>query len=132
MAASEEPQRIQGLTPNAPDEYASVVGDVEIAKDIVTKSLDVIERFSRFIIAGDIEHAYPLCADEFRTRMKPDTFAAHVAAQVDYTEDGSKPIENKPERVVWVYASDDAKEKFVRDFVSAWAKVMNLDRFDLN
>jgi catalase-peroxidase len=29
-----------------------------------------------------------------------------------------------------VYASDDADEKFVRDFVAAWAKVMNLDRFD--
>jgi len=30
-----------------------------------------------------------------------------------------------------VYASDDAQEHFVRDFVAAWAKVMNLDRFDL-
>ncbi|MDO0909841.1 catalase/peroxidase HPI [Streptomyces sp. DT2A-34] len=30
-----------------------------------------------------------------------------------------------------VYASDDAKEKFVTDFVEAWVKVMNLDRFDL-
>jgi catalase-peroxidase len=30
-----------------------------------------------------------------------------------------------------VYASDDAKEKFARDFVAAWAKVMDLDRFDL-
>ncbi|MEU3033012.1 catalase/peroxidase HPI [Streptomyces jietaisiensis] len=30
-----------------------------------------------------------------------------------------------------VYASDDAKEKFVRDFAAAWTKVMNLDRFDL-
>ena len=30
-----------------------------------------------------------------------------------------------------VYASDDAKEKFVNDFVAAWNKVMNLDRFDL-
>ncbi|MGA7671992.1 MAG: catalase/peroxidase HPI [Nitrolancea sp.] len=30
-----------------------------------------------------------------------------------------------------VYASDDASEKFVRDFVAAWNKVMNLDRFDL-
>jgi catalase-peroxidase len=29
------------------------------------------------------------------------------------------------------YASDDAKEKFVNDFVAAWVKVMNLDRFDL-
>ena len=30
-----------------------------------------------------------------------------------------------------VYAQDDAKEKFVGDFVAAWNKVMNLDRFDL-
>ena len=30
-----------------------------------------------------------------------------------------------------VYASDDAKEKFMRDFVAAWNKVMNLDRYDL-
>ncbi len=30
-----------------------------------------------------------------------------------------------------VYASDDAREKFVRDFVAAWVKVSNLDRFDL-
>jgi catalase-peroxidase len=33
--------------------------------------------------------------------------------------------------VAEVYASDDAQEKFVRDFVAAWTKVMNLDRFDL-
>jgi len=31
-----------------------------------------------------------------------------------------------------VYAADDAQEKFVRDFVAAWAKVMELDRFDLD
>jgi catalase-peroxidase len=31
-----------------------------------------------------------------------------------------------------VYAQDDSKEKFVRDFVAAWDKVMNLDRFDLD
>ena len=30
-----------------------------------------------------------------------------------------------------VYASSDAQEKFVRDFVAAWTKVMNLDRFDV-
>jgi catalase-peroxidase len=33
--------------------------------------------------------------------------------------------------LVEVYACDDAKEKFVHDFAAAWAKVMNLDRFDL-
>ena len=31
-----------------------------------------------------------------------------------------------------VYGSSDAEEKFVNDFIAAWTKVMNLDRFDLN
>ena len=30
-----------------------------------------------------------------------------------------------------VYATADSKEKFVKDFAKAWAKVMNLDRYDL-
>jgi catalase-peroxidase len=30
-----------------------------------------------------------------------------------------------------VYAADDARGKFVTDFVAAWTKVMNLDRFDI-
>ena len=30
-----------------------------------------------------------------------------------------------------VYACEDSQEKFVKDFVAAWSKVMNLDRFDL-
>ena len=33
--------------------------------------------------------------------------------------------------VAEVYGSDDAGEKFVKDFAAAWSKVMNLDRFDL-
>lgn len=33
--------------------------------------------------------------------------------------------------VAEVYAQDDSKEKFVQDFIKAWTKVMNLDRFDL-
>jgi catalase-peroxidase len=31
-----------------------------------------------------------------------------------------------------VYASDDSQDKFVKDFVNAWTKVMNLDRFDVS
>jgi catalase-peroxidase len=30
-----------------------------------------------------------------------------------------------------VYACDDSEQKFVHDFVTAWTKVMNLDRFDM-
>jgi catalase-peroxidase len=33
--------------------------------------------------------------------------------------------------VAEVYATNDGEEKFVQDFVAAWNKVMNLDRFDL-
>jgi len=33
--------------------------------------------------------------------------------------------------VAEVYACTDAKEKFVKDFVAAWTKVMNADRYDL-
>ena len=31
----------------------------------------------------------------------------------------------------YVYAQHDSKEKFVKDFVAAWNKVMNLDRFEI-
>ena len=31
-----------------------------------------------------------------------------------------------------VYAADDGREMFVQDFVRAWTKVMNLDRFDVS
>jgi catalase-peroxidase len=40
------------------------------------------------------------------------------------------PILLPPRALAEVYASEDAPEKFVRDFVAAWDKVMNLDRFD--
>ena len=30
-----------------------------------------------------------------------------------------------------VYASEDSQEKFINDFIAAWTKVMNLDRFDI-
>jgi catalase-peroxidase len=38
---------------------------------------------------------------------------------------------SSPSALAEVYASDDAREKFVQNFVAAWDKVMNLDRFDL-
>ena len=31
-----------------------------------------------------------------------------------------------------VYATDDSSDKFISDFIAAWTKVMNADRFDLN
>jgi catalase-peroxidase len=38
---------------------------------------------------------------------------------------------SKLRAIAEVYAQEDSKEKFVRDFVAAWDKVMNNDRYDL-
>jgi catalase-peroxidase len=59
---------------------------------------------------------------------------AHATGEVKWT--GSRVdlvfgSNSELRAVAEVYASDDAQEKFVRDFVAAWDKVMNLDRFDV-
>ena len=60
-----------------------------------------------------------------RCRVKGD--ARWTASRVDLIFGSNSELRALAE----VYACDDAKEKFVRDFVAAWDKVMNLDRFDL-
>ncbi len=65
-----------------------------------------------------------------------ETFAGHDAATGDLRWTGSRVdlvfgSNSELRAVAEVYASDDAREKFVHDFVAAWVKVMNLDRFDL-
>jgi catalase-peroxidase len=62
---------------------------------------------------------------EGRDRVSGD--ARWTASRVDLVFGSNSELRALAE----VYASDDAKEKFVRDFVAAWDKVMNLDRFDL-
>ena len=51
----------------------------------------------------------------------------HTATRVDLVFGSNSILRAYAE----VYAQDDAPEKFVRDFVAAWVKVMNADRFDL-
>ena len=50
-----------------------------------------------------------------------------IATQVDLVFGSNSELR----AIAEVYAQDDNKEKFVNDFVSAWTKVMNADRFDL-
>ncbi|MDP3890132.1 peroxidase family protein, partial [Nocardioides sp.] len=52
----------------------------------------------------------------------------HTATAVDLIFGSNSQLRALAE----VYASDDAREKFVHDFVGAWTKVMELDRFDLD
>jgi catalase-peroxidase len=74
------------------------------------------------------------------TTWKPasgDTFEATDAATGEVTWTGTRAdlvfgSNSELRALAEVYASDDASEKFVQDFVAAWTKVMNLDRFDLS
>ena len=51
----------------------------------------------------------------------------HTATAVDLVFGSNSQLRAISE----VYGSDDAQEKFLADFVAAWVKVMELDRFDL-
>jgi len=66
-------------------------------------------------------------ADTFTGRDRKTGEAKWTASRVDLVFGSNSELRALAE----VYASDDAKEKFVRDFVLAWDKVMNLDRFDV-
>jgi len=70
------------------------------------------------------------------TSEDANTFEGRDAATGEVTWTGSRAdlvfgSNSELRALAEVYASDDAKEKFVHDFVAAWDKVMNLDRFDL-
>jgi len=66
-------------------------------------------------------------ADTFTGRDRKTGEARWTASRVDLVFGSNSELRALAE----VYACDDAKEKFVRDFVLAWDKVMNLDRFDV-
>ena len=66
-------------------------------------------------------------ADTFEGRCRAKGDRTWTASRVDLVFGSNSELRALAE----VYASDDAQEKFVDDFVRAWDKVMNLDRFDL-
>ncbi|BCG11340.1 catalase/peroxidase HPI [Buttiauxella agrestis] len=63
----------------------------------------------------------------FEGRCRQTGEVKHLASRADLVFGSNSVLRALAE----VYASGDAKEKFVKDFVAAWVKVMNLDRFDL-
>jgi catalase-peroxidase len=65
--------------------------------------------------------------DVFEGRDRKTNALRWTATRVDLVFGSNSQLRALAE----VYASADAKEKFVKDFVAAWTKVMNLDRFDL-
>jgi catalase-peroxidase len=66
--------------------------------------------------------------DEFEGRDRASGEVRWTGTRVDLVFGSNSELRALAE----VYASDDATEKFVADFVAAWSKVMNLDRFDIS
>lgn len=69
-----------------------------------------------------------LDGDVYEVRDRKTGEAVYTATRVDLIF-GSNSILRA---IAEVYAQDDNQEKFVRDFIAAWVKVMNADRFDLS
>ncbi|MCQ4119629.1 catalase/peroxidase HPI [Rhodococcus tibetensis] len=84
-----------------------------------------------FVNLLDLETAWaPLSADSatYEGRDRVTGEVKWTGSRVDLLFGSTSELRALAE----VYAADDAQQKFVRDFVSAWDKVMNLDRFDLS
>jgi catalase-peroxidase len=76
----------------------------------------------------DVEwHPTSEAADTFKAHDRKTGEVKWTGTRVDLVFGSNSQLRALSE----VYAQDDNKEKFVRDFVAAWNKVMNLDRFDL-
>jgi catalase-peroxidase len=80
------------------------------------------------LLDRDIEwRATSEAAETFEGRERRTGARRWIGSRVDLVFGSNSELRALAE----VYACDDAKETFVRDFVAAWTKVMNLDRFDL-
>jgi catalase-peroxidase len=66
-------------------------------------------------------------ADTYEGRDRTTGEIRWTASRVDLVFGSNSELR----AIAEVYASRDAREKFVRDFVAAWDKVMNLDRYDI-
>jgi catalase-peroxidase len=69
----------------------------------------------------------PAGENQYRMRNRNSGEVKFTATRVDLVFGSSSILRAYAE----VYAQDDNQEKFVHDFVAAWVKVMNADRFDL-
>jgi catalase-peroxidase len=81
-----------------------------------------------FVNLTDMNYTWqPTSADLFEIRDRATDTVKWTATRVDLVFGSNSVLRAYAE----VYAQDDNKEKFVHDFIAAWAKVMNADRFDL-
>ncbi|RVU86614.1 catalase/peroxidase HPI [Leucothrix sargassi] len=82
-----------------------------------------------FVNLTDMSYSWvPTGKDVYEIRDRETGEAKFTASRVDLVFGSNSILRAYAE----VYAQDDNKEKFVNDFVAAWVKVMNADRFDLD
>ena len=128
--------RAQLLTLTAP-EMTVLVGGLRVLNanvgqskhGVFTKRPGVLTNdfFMNLLDMGTTWKAVSETKDEFEGRDRATGAPKWTATRVDLVFGSHSELRALAE----VYASSDAQEKFVRDFVTAWSKVMNLDRFDL-
>jgi catalase-peroxidase len=81
-----------------------------------------------FVNLTDMGYTWkPVGSNLYEVRDRKTGAAKWTATRVDLVFGSNSVLRAYAE----VYAQDDSQEKFVRDFVAAWTKVMNADRFDL-
>jgi catalase-peroxidase len=79
-----------------------------------------------FTTITDINYVWePVGSDSYKIRSRETGEVKYTASRVDLIFGSNSILRAYAE----VYAQDDSKEKFVTDFMAAWTKVMNADRF---
>ncbi|WP_045858937.1 catalase/peroxidase HPI [Teredinibacter purpureus] len=129
--------RAQLLTLTAP-EMTVLVGGMRVLntnfengqQGVFTHNVDMLTNdfFVNLTDMNTVWKPIPNVAGEFEGRDRTTGDVKWRASRVDLVFGSNSQLRALAE----VYACDDTKEKFVQDFVKAWVKVMNADRFDLN
>ena len=128
--------KAQQLTLTAP-QLTALVGGLRVLganydgsqHGVFTNKVGVLcnDFFVNLLDMGTVWKAVDETAQVFEGRDRKTGAAKYTATRNDLVFGSNSVLRALAE----VYASADAQEKFVRDFVAAWTKVMNLDRFDL-
>jgi catalase-peroxidase len=126
--------RAQLLTLTAP-EMAVLLGGMRVLNagqpkhGVLTKRPETLTNdfFANLLDMGTVWKATSPDQDVFEGRDRATGELRWTATRVDLVFGSNSQLRALAE----VYACQDGQEKFVKDFVAAWTKVMNLDRFDL-
>ena len=124
------------LTLTAP-EMAVLIGGMRVLNTnsgmpdlgVLTKQPETLTNdfFVNLLDMGNEWQKSPKCEHFFEGKARDSGDVKWTATSVDLVFGSNSQLRAISE----IYASDDSKKKFVDDFVAAWSKVMNLDRFDV-